>query len=253
MKVKPVAGSTDREHRTSAHRLYVNGSSKKTKKISPLSNLLREATMSRMTLVAVISSILPIFMAGLIFEPQILFEGAEWSRVERIFLAVVVYRALFETSLCIIRCSYHKASGMNYLHDKRIQGSVEIVLYAAGFVTLKFTGLVDDNVPGVLLILLGTAIESIALACDAVHDDAEACLESPLVHLIILPITHSLMTFFFFFVLVFYLFLANERVIQDDDGDLTVDRYCNITISADDSTQDFSFSSAMSNFDFDLR
>ena len=294
MSVNPVAGSGGVERRQSTHGLYTPVSFKSAGKISHLSNLLREVTTSRIALVAVISAVIPACMICLLFEPRILFEDVEFSKFERHFLAVLVYRLSFETFLCIIRCSYHKASAMTYLHERKIQNSVEIVLYALFFIAVEiFMGHADiaddaisddisdiaddeadDDHSAASMIMWGTMIEAIALASDAAYHDTEACIESPLVHLIILPIMYSFITWFFFVVMVIYLQLTtqsnNDGILDEESGLIgeveierewrgdtlgpTLDRYCNNT-SADDPDTDtaFSFSSAMSNFDFDLR
>ena len=140
MKVEPVAGQDEEANDGMTNiNIFSTLRAKKRRNLPASSNLIREAETSRITLVGVVCAVFPIFLAVSCFKPDIVFDEISWSKVEQGFLAVVAYRILFESTLCIIRCSYHKASALEYMHDKKVQAFAELAGYVVALLILKYT------------------------------------------------------------------------------------------------------------------
>eukprot|EP00520_Triparma_pacifica_P020590 CAMPEP_0118633604 /NCGR_PEP_ID=MMETSP0785-20121206/1090_1 /TAXON_ID=91992 /ORGANISM="Bolidomonas pacifica, Strain CCMP 1866" /LENGTH=1999 /DNA_ID=CAMNT_0006524499 /DNA_START=6 /DNA_END=6008 /DNA_ORIENTATION=+ len=258
MKVEPVAGQ-DKETDDGMSNIHIFSTlrANKRRNLPASSNLMREAETSRITLVGVVCAVFPIFLAAACLKPDMIFDDISWSKVEQGFLAVVAYRTLFESTLCILRCKYHKASAIEYMHDKKVQACAELAGYAVALLIFKYTDRLDDDVSPFMLFVGGALIESIALALTAVIEDAESCFEAPLIQMIILPISYSILTFFFISVLAIYLALTNEKIPQDSDmmcDSTNSTDATNSTISTEYLTDDTSFAFSTSFLlDFDVR
>jgi len=167
----------------------------KRKSITMLSNMDREFTTLKVTLVGVLCSIVPIMLSAACLGPEIFFDGVKFNHVARKWLAVFIYRLLYEINICTLRSSYHKEKFSVYIYERRVQAAVEFVLYIGFALYLQ---LADSEGQAMALILAGVLIQTVATAFDFIYEDSEACFESPIVHVIVVPLTRSIMTFFFF-------------------------------------------------------